>query len=626
MITYSYDVFDTCLIRICGRAKFVFDILAIRILGEQSELSCRVDFVLERIRAEKKARMMYINSDCEDITLEQIYEVADLNHLTTCDKSVIMEAEMEIEREMLKPVLKVRKEIDEIHASGSNVIFISDMYLSYEFIEEILASNGLYKSGDKLYVSSSVKKSKRTGNLFKLVRDENALDVRNWIHTGDDKINDYKMPRSLGISCRCRRYGFSYYEKLLYNTDTSNIDLDVQKSAFISRTLQLTNEDTPYIKFASDIVAPIFVPYVQHLLDNANRRGIKHLYFVSRDGFILYEIAKVLGNKYPNIDLSYLKVSRKSLYLLTLDDINPESIANLFFDINKVALKDVLDILHMYDFYDKYHDKYRGMHICECIDNLLGEEEFVRELTIRRDTQKTLCSRYFEQMGLYRSNCAIVDLTGSLKCHAAINKVLESTGGQSVFGYYMEALKERITSTSYDSICYEDRYTYNTEVYRFGPHDIMEQYFTATTQDRTSSYKEENGVVKPVYESDNTDKSYKSIVSEANISTCKEYAEYYKLLYLTCTTSKNLVYAALKVYTKFTMAPMAEYLKALAGLEFSKSNVRKEGVLFKSSMINIIANRNKGWFYGNLVYNSQFPNLMTWILKWYTTFRYHNSY
>ena len=53
---YSYDIFDTCLVRTCGEAKNVFYLLATKVLGPQANISAKNDFALIRMNAEKKAR------------------------------------------------------------------------------------------------------------------------------------------------------------------------------------------------------------------------------------------------------------------------------------------------------------------------------------------------------------------------------------------------------------------------------------------------------------------------------------------------------------------------------------------------------------------------------------------
>ena len=51
----------------CGAPRNVFDLLAYRVLGANSDESARADFALERVKGERKARAL---SQVEEITLE----------------------------------------------------------------------------------------------------------------------------------------------------------------------------------------------------------------------------------------------------------------------------------------------------------------------------------------------------------------------------------------------------------------------------------------------------------------------------------------------------------------------------------------------------------------------------
>ena len=70
MKCYSFDIFDTCFVRACGNPLNLFDLLAYRILGDDSAESIRMDFSLIRVQGEKRARML---SNEEEVSLEDIY-------------------------------------------------------------------------------------------------------------------------------------------------------------------------------------------------------------------------------------------------------------------------------------------------------------------------------------------------------------------------------------------------------------------------------------------------------------------------------------------------------------------------------------------------------------------------
>ena len=126
---YSYDIFDTCLVRACGEPSHVWDILAHKILGESADFAQIADFVLIRRSAEGKAREELISHEKEDVTIEDIYTYCDFSSLTDISKHDIMEEEMAVEEKMLIPVYSVLQEINQLHQEGKRVTFISDMYL-----------------------------------------------------------------------------------------------------------------------------------------------------------------------------------------------------------------------------------------------------------------------------------------------------------------------------------------------------------------------------------------------------------------------------------------------------------------------------------------------------------------
>lgn len=99
------------------------------------------------------------------------------------------------------------------------------------------------------------------------------------------------------------------YLKVLkkYNKQTSYYDIAINmiKEKCKTSTVELTS---------ICVTSPVLISYVIWILDEAKRMGIKRLYFLARDGNILYKIAKILCQKYKyGISCRYIYVSRKSL-------------------------------------------------------------------------------------------------------------------------------------------------------------------------------------------------------------------------------------------------------------------------------------------------------------------------
>lgn len=311
---YSYDIFDTCLVRVCGSPEYVWDILAHQVLGISADSAHVSDFILIRRSAEGKTRQELINNEKEDITLADIYDNCDFSSLTNMSKLHIMEVEMNVEEKMLIPVFHILQEIRQLHEEGKNVTFISDMYLPQAFIKKILTATGFYQDGDYLYISGEIGKSKFTGHLYDYVRKDLNANFSHWYHQGDNFHTDYQIPKKKGIKAKLIRPFKSYYEQKAIKYDFTLSTSNIQKISAISRAIRLSINDESAYRFAADFIAPQMTTFVHYILEDATHRGLQHLYFIARDACILYHIAKQLIHRYPILSIHYLYASRQSLY------------------------------------------------------------------------------------------------------------------------------------------------------------------------------------------------------------------------------------------------------------------------------------------------------------------------
>lgn len=197
--TYSCDVFDTVLTRKVLYPKDVFHLIQCSISERLPELPPRLAacFWGERIWSEFMARR---KAEGEDITIADIYRVLAHTHgLGDTQRDGLIKLELEIESDVLMPVHGASELLDLLRCRGDGIIFVSDMYLSCDFIRGILERFGLYLPGDRLYVSGEEGKSKGSGNLFKFVLQELEILPGQLVHFGDNPRTDYFVPKSLGI-------------------------------------------------------------------------------------------------------------------------------------------------------------------------------------------------------------------------------------------------------------------------------------------------------------------------------------------------------------------------------------------------------------------------------------------
>ena len=303
---YSFDIFDTCLTRRCGDPKTVFEILSRRVFRDSVPSEIYRAFIVARIEAENES---YSNAQ----TLTDIYNTFRFSHPLLVSKEELLKSEMQVEREMLSPIIATKKIISDIRNKGHRVLFISDMYLPGEFLASVLLEYGIMKEGDSIYVSCEQKSTKTDGSLFQIVRNKEKLNYNTWHHYGDNKHSDFDVPRKLGIHANHITYQYSPYQEIMHHLPALSFQYGMILAG-LCRSILLEEPSHPHKDIVIDLIAPLFASFVYRVLKNAKERGINALYFCARDAYPLYRIAKTMSTLFPDLTIEYLYISRKSLY------------------------------------------------------------------------------------------------------------------------------------------------------------------------------------------------------------------------------------------------------------------------------------------------------------------------
>jgi len=328
--TYSFDVFDTCLCRLCGNPYNVFDVLSFKVqemMGESCNEHMRQMFVADRVKSGGRS-------------LEEIYSHVAENYPLPCSVKEMIQLELETERDMLVPIASTRQLVDKLRRKG-DVLFISDMYLPDEFLQEQLARHGFFREGDRLYVSNTVGAWKYDGTLFRLIHEREGIPFRRWYHYGDSHRSDVKMPRRLGIHARHLHYDYTHYEEQWRQKPAVGFQYH-SVLAGISRATKMESlapADLRY--FSCDIAAPLMVSWCVRILEDACQQGIKRVYFCARDSHSHFLVAQKLtqsSEKYKDLTVKYLFISTQALAdNLILDFFEQEGVAS---KNDKVAVVD----------------------------------------------------------------------------------------------------------------------------------------------------------------------------------------------------------------------------------------------------------------------------------------------
>lgn len=306
----SFDIFDTCLVRKCGTPENFLDVLSLKAFVHEPQEWARQEFVVARRAADHK-----LWQENPRYMLHDIWAEFDWSHPFLKPKKELCQIEQALEREMLVPVLSMRDKVNECRKRGNKIIFISDMYLPSEFLIDILHNYGFYQDEDALYVSCECGALKWNGDLFEYVRkQENLPSFRHWHHYGDNKQGDYNVPKRLGIKCTLINHAYTPYQQQWADNDYSLGFKYPSILAGLGRALRYSTEWNTHTDFVLDIIAPFYCSWMYQVLEDAQKKNIKRLYFCARDAYQIHKIALVLQPLFPEVGIEYVFMSRKALY------------------------------------------------------------------------------------------------------------------------------------------------------------------------------------------------------------------------------------------------------------------------------------------------------------------------
>lgn len=600
---HSFDIFDTCLCRTCGSPLFVFDVMAKELFGggKSACVSAIYDFIQLRRQGEWKAITAVRESGKDDPTLEEIYAHCDFTPITNIDKATIKAKELEVEHRVLRPIASTLDMVNTLHERGESVMYVSDMYLPSSFLREILSEQGFFKPGDEVYVSNEMGRTKSSGRLFDYIREKKGIRFSEWLHIGDNPYSDVQVPKKKGMKTRLVHNEPTYYERLLAKKDLDSSNLSVIKFSKLLGSVRKQIHATPQDVFAIDLIAPVYVPYVYLVMSQAVALGIEKLFFLARDGYIFYEIAKVFQPLFPSLSLHYLYVSRTSLYLPGLSDISAESLLKAIHPSYKTP--HILDRLHLIHLLPQLESGSKLVGL-DAIKWLLAQPVFVNELVKERKQQSECLIGYMRQEGLTDGICATVDLNGSRRCQQALNSVLTRYGHQAVMQFYLSVDSTRVRGTDYVSQIYSERTSLNPKNYSFSTTTFFEQYYSITNHRRTHSYCYDKVANRycPVYEDDKVEDSFKTAAAQTNIRACCSVAQLMVDNRLT-EDVEQIIHAGFSVNSEFYVFPRKDMLSVVKDLILTETSMDAYRLIPPFSLRGLINFKHQTWARGYMVWH-----------------------
>jgi FMN phosphatase YigB (HAD superfamily) len=512
---YSFDVFDTSLVRRIAVPSDAFALVAdvvARENGESAREEWIRDFTAARIEAQRRAVAASRGREC---TLQQIWAYLHelLGYLPeTCGP----ECELAVERDLLAPNHLVACKIAGLRDRGARIVFTTDTYLPEEFIRGELIRHNLANEGDGFYVSSAVGFTKHTnGRLFDvLLREENvaAPEVH---HLGDNVLADVRIPEKRGINATLFTGShLNAWERAILDRRTT-ARCPAARLAGGMRAARLAAPSSPETgvrELVSTFLGPALTIWAAWVLGAAQRDKLSRLYFCSRDCYLLWRAARVLAPRFNDIDCRYLKISRRAVFVPSVLEISPAGMAWMETEdpLHMLVQRAGLDWEEVADAFSAVADREGRNKVLSTEEEWDAFWSAIRTPPIRGLIEQRIQSRkastiaYLASQGLMDPiGAAIVDIGWTSKVLGAMNRIFDQINpGQFLYGYYFGLFLDRKIFGKTKALFYEETTDFQItskkssvirrrqfvldEVLGLAPHGTVLEYRMSGTQPEAS--------------------------------------------------------------------------------------------------------------------------------------------
>lgn len=429
----SFDIFDTLLLRPYVKPTDLFFHL--------ERLENSEGFATARIKAEKQARKKHPNK--EDITIDEIYDEIDERFKNLKEKEMAMERQILIANPEMKEVYEYAK------AQGKRIIIVSDMYLSEEFLADVLREKG-YEGFEKLFVSSKYGKLKYSSNLYRIMLEQMHTHPQYILHIGDNEYKDVQAAQKLNISailypCVLNRFleKEEMYSALL---DSYPQVLGFSIIIMMAAIYNLTNSGNYWDKFGYNIAGPICLNFINWIKDDIIKRNINDIIFIARDGYILQKIFNLYD--YSTIKTHYIYAPR-SLNLICR--LNYEKEGSFAYEHAKTII----------NFYKEKNSVLNNLPEAKTKEDALNILEEHRDVFAKlADKEKEEYARYVSKEELSNS-VATVD---SVSMFFSAQKFFEELFPDNHFRGYYYQIQSGADVKNNDVVSYKDIAPYSTDL------------------------------------------------------------------------------------------------------------------------------------------------------------------
>ena len=505
-ILYSFDIFDTLITRTTATPSGIFLVIKNKLQTEKEFINIpdflKNNFVEIRKEAEYYTQANQLNLYNKfDCTLDDIYNLIKINYnLDNNEIELLKKLEIEAEFNNIVPIRKNIEKLKKLISEKKEVILISDMYHRENTIRKFLTNIDPIFDNIKIFTSSETTKRKSNGSLYRYIKNE--LHVKKQIHIGDNKFSDYIQAKWNGIEPQLYKpEQLKPYEKILLEKNSNNLYCEL--STGTSRLIRENSNRNRAFNFGASFAGPILYSYVNWILEQSQKRQIKNLYFISRDGYIPKIIADILiEEKKLDINTHYFYSSRRAsrfpdnknidIYINWIfsefeKNLTPKFIADRF-NISLDELKSFIKYKNASTILSS-----KDVHK---IKNILTENEKFKSHIIKTNTErKELFIKYLKQeIDFSKNDFAFVDINGSGRTQDNLAHLISVFYSSPIYTFYLHLQSDMKQNDKSIKLAYINTINYIS---------AATELLCRTTTGQTIGYTEINGIIKPILEYQN---------------------------------------------------------------------------------------------------------------------------
>lgn len=352
---WSFDVFDTFLLRACTTPDGVFE-RTYELSGiSRTCPNVSASFVQHRIQAESRARRTAKEKrGGSEVHVAEIYSYFPfkLFGLARRDLNDLVESEFAAELELCRANPDMIRQYLDMNRAGHRVGFISDTYWDSDRLARLLRACRPGLTWDFLYASCDHGSSK-SETLFATYLSEQGIDASSSFHVGDNEKADIKGAKRHGIRPR-------YYPQATaqlasrFQRETALFELlcagSLSRLDHGARTLRRmvaarSAEKSPAYQLGLTVLGPVmaaFDTFIARRCEEISGPGRKvALGFLGRDGFLPHRIWQDLHG----MSSAYLEINRRVSLIASADTMQP--LVDLLSKVLKIDAPTFHDMMKM---------------------------------------------------------------------------------------------------------------------------------------------------------------------------------------------------------------------------------------------------------------------------------------